>query len=45
MVIYPDGIWYRYTNQTDVDEILETHVKGGGRVERLMLKPEDGPTK
>ncbi len=45
MVIYPDGVWYRYTNQTDVDEILEVHVKNGGRVARLMLKPEDGPAK
>ncbi|MDX2145846.1 MAG: (2Fe-2S) ferredoxin domain-containing protein [Rhodospirillaceae bacterium] len=45
MVIYPDGVWYRYTSQADVDEILETHVKGGARVTRLMLKPEDGPKK
>ena len=45
MVIYPDGVWYRYTSQADVDEILETHVKKGERVARLMMKPEDGPTK
>lgn len=45
MVVYPDGIWYRYTSQADVDEILTTHVQGGGRVTRLMLKPEDGPAK
>jgi (2Fe-2S) ferredoxin len=43
MVIYPEGIWYRYDSFEDVDEILETHVRGGGRVERLMLRPEDGP--
>jgi len=41
MVIYPEGIWYAYRNQADIDEILETHVKGGGRVERLMLQPTD----
>ncbi|MSO97579.1 MAG: (2Fe-2S) ferredoxin domain-containing protein [Rhodospirillaceae bacterium] len=45
MVIYPDGVWYRYTSQAEVDEILETHVKKGERVARLMMKPEDGPTK
>jgi len=45
MVFYPDGVWYRYTSQADVDEILEAHVKAGGRVPRLMLKPEDGPAK
>jgi (2Fe-2S) ferredoxin len=43
MVIYPEGVWYRYQNEADVEEILNTHVKGGGRVTRLMLKPEDGP--
>ena len=45
MVIYPDGVWYRYTSQADVDEILESHVKNGRRVTRLMMKPEDGPAK
>jgi (2Fe-2S) ferredoxin len=45
MVVYPDGIWYRYTSQADVDEILTAHVQNGGRVPRLILKPEDGPAK
>jgi len=45
MVIYPDGVWYRYTSRADVDEILEVHVKSGGRVPRLMLKPEDSPAR
>jgi (2Fe-2S) ferredoxin len=43
IVIYPEGIWYRADTFADIDEILETHVKNGGRVERLLLKPEDGP--
>jgi len=43
MVIYPDGVWYRATTFEEIDEILSTHLKGGGRVDRLMLKPEDGP--
>ena len=41
MVIYPEGVWYGYRTQEDVDEILETHVVKGGRVERLMLQPSD----
>lgn len=45
MVVYPDGVWYHYTSRADVDEILARHVRDGGRVERLMLKPEDGPRK
>ena len=40
MVIYPEGVWYRYESQQDIDEILETHLKNGGRVERLMLQPD-----
>lgn len=45
MVIYPEGVWYRYDTREDLDEILATHIVGGGRVARLMLKPEDGPAK
>jgi len=37
MVIYPEGLWYTYTNQADLDEILETEVIGSRRVERLLL--------
>jgi (2Fe-2S) ferredoxin len=43
MVIYPDGVWYHYETLADVDEILQRHVAGGRPVERLMLRPEDGP--
>jgi len=45
MVIYPEGIWYRFENEADITEILTTHVKGGGRVARLMMQPQDGPKK
>ena len=38
MVIYPEGTWYAYSNQADVDEIIKTHLVEGKRVERLMLK-------
>ncbi len=41
MVIYPDGVWYHYETLADVDEILERHVIGGGRVDRLLLRPDD----
>ncbi len=41
MVIYPEGVWYGYRTKEDVDEILETHVVKGRRVERLMLQPRD----
>ena len=41
VVIYPDGVWYRCETRDDVDEILNVHVKEGGRVTRLVLQPED----
>lgn len=41
MVVYPEGVWYRCETRGDVDEIVEAHLKNGGRVERLMLRPED----
>ena len=41
MVIYPEGVWYNYKTRADVDEILETHLIGGGRVARLLLRPDD----
>ena len=45
VVIYPEGVWYSVTNQQDIDEVLQTHLVEGGRVERLMLKPGDDPPK
>lgn len=37
VVIYPEGVWYRCETEADVDEVLETHVRDGGRVPRLMM--------
>lgn len=43
MVIYPEGTWYRYETREDVDEILDVHVRGGERVDRLLLRATDTP--
>jgi (2Fe-2S) ferredoxin len=40
MVIYPQGVWYNYQSEDDIDEILKTHVVDGGQVERLKLDVE-----
>lgn len=37
MVIYPEGVWYTFASNDDVEEILQTHLIGGGKVERLSL--------
>jgi (2Fe-2S) ferredoxin len=42
MVIYPEGTWYTYRTEKDVEEILRSHVMKGRRVERLLLSNTDG---
>jgi (2Fe-2S) ferredoxin len=37
MVIYPEGIWYTYLDEDDVDEIIDEHILNGRPVERLLL--------
>ncbi|HUW25515.1 MAG TPA: (2Fe-2S) ferredoxin domain-containing protein [Gallionella sp.] len=37
IVIYPEGIWYTYRNETDLDEIIGEHLRHGRIVERLKL--------
>ncbi len=36
-VVYPEGVWYSYANQDDIEEILQQHIIGGAPVERLRL--------
>jgi (2Fe-2S) ferredoxin len=45
VVIYPEGVWYSVRNKADIDEVLNVHVKQGGRVHRLMLQPDQRPPK
>lgn len=41
LVIYPEGVWYSVPTKADIDEVLETHMVKGQRVERLMLQTKD----
>jgi (2Fe-2S) ferredoxin len=36
-VVYPEGTWYTYVDETDVDDIIESHLVGGVPVERLKI--------
>ena len=40
LVVYPEGVWYRYGSEEDIDEILFEHVMNGHTVERLVLPDE-----
>lgn len=37
MVVYPEGTWYTYVDEEDVDEIIDQHLKQGRVVERLKI--------
>lgn len=37
VVVYPEGVWYTYVDEEDVDEIIESHLRDGRVVERLRL--------
>lgn len=37
IVVYPEGVWYRYAGQSDIDEIIEEHLRHGRPVERLRI--------
>jgi len=35
-VVYPEGVWYTYVDTSDIDEIVDSHLKDGQVVERLL---------
>ncbi|MEJ5210364.1 MAG: (2Fe-2S) ferredoxin domain-containing protein [Burkholderiales bacterium] len=37
LVVYPEGVWYTYVDQADIDEIIEEHLVNGRVVERLRI--------
>jgi len=37
MVVYPEGVWYTYKDQDDVDEIIKSHLVDGKIVKRLEI--------
>ena len=36
-VVYPEATWYTYVDASDIDEIVDSHLKAGRIVERLLL--------
>ena len=41
-VVYPEAVWYTFVDPSDVDEIVESHLKNGKVVERLLTPPHLG---
>ena len=41
-VVYPDAVWYTFVDKSDIDEIVDSHLKNGRVVDRLLLPPNVG---
>jgi (2Fe-2S) ferredoxin len=41
-VVYPEAVWYTYVDESDIDEIVESHLKNGVVVDRLLLPESVG---
>ncbi len=41
-VVYPEAVWYTYVDLSDIDEIVDSHLKNGEPVERLRTPPHLG---
>jgi (2Fe-2S) ferredoxin len=39
IVVYPDNVWYGNVQESDLPEILESHIVGGVPVKRLLYEP------
>lgn len=37
IAVYPEGVWYTWVDQEDVEEIIQEHLVAGRVVERLKL--------
>lgn len=37
VVVYPEGVWYTYVDEHDVEEIIDQHLCRGQIVERLKI--------
>jgi len=37
IVIYPDAVWYTYVDRSDIDEIIDEHLRHGRVVGRLRI--------
>ena len=41
-VVYPGAVWYSYVDASDIDEIVESHLKNGQIVQRLLTPTHPG---
>ena len=37
LVVYPEAVWYTYVDESDIDEIIDSHLVRGQPVDRLRI--------
>lgn len=42
LVVYPEAVWYTYVDEQDIEEIVQSHLKEGKVVERLLVSANMG---
>ncbi len=41
-VVYPEAVWYTFVDHHDIDEIVDSHLKNGQLVQRLLTPAPAG---
>ena len=41
-VVYPEAVWYTFVDESDIDEIVQSHLKNGQVVQRLLVPAHVG---
>ena len=41
-VVYPEAVWYSYVDEQDIDEIVQSHLRDGVVVQRLVTLSDVG---
>ncbi|MCV0439503.1 MAG: (2Fe-2S) ferredoxin domain-containing protein [Hydrogenophaga sp.] len=41
-VVYPEAVWYSYVDEHDIDEIVQSHLRDGVVVQRLLTPADVG---
>ena len=36
-VVYPEAVWYTYVDESDIDDIIDSHLVNGIAVDRLKI--------
>jgi (2Fe-2S) ferredoxin len=40
--VYPEAVWYSYVDESDIDEIVQSHLRDGVVVQRLVTPSDVG---